>query len=513
MSDLPADVAAALARLWRDEGAVEPAGDDTDFFDAGGDSMGAALLAGAMADAFAAAIDVAEIYRHPTFAAQVALVISRTAGGEVVATPSDGRCPATPGQVGLFFREMLESAGESVAVSRFVRSRDGFDDALVARALVGLVERHASLRTVLSPQRGGLVLQVEPVPGDGSALVERLDGVFDMPGNHAAANPFRYRAARFDLKSAPLIRATVAALRDGSEILQLAVHHVAADGGSASVLVREFASIYRGLCDGTPTALPTARPYLGFARQQRDLLADGAFDAGAAEIAAALERHVAGHPAAIDFGPGDAAAGPATANLVVPLDLDGYGGNGHGGLAFAPILGALATAIARRAGRDEVLCGVAAALRRSTADVPLVGMYVNLVPVCMSLSVPAGGEGSNRALRETADSALAGALRRADVPFELAMKRVGFRQPHAFYPFDFLLTEMRYPDRLEPGLEPVNVPAVRRVDMFCPSMIVRRCGERVDLVVEYAPRRMDLALLEAVVEDARAILAAGRNLD
>ena len=511
----PADdaVAAILANLWRDEGDVEPDGDDSDFFDAGGDSMGATLLAGAIADAFAIAVDVAEIYRHPTFAAQVALVVARRAASGSPASAPEVACPATQGQVGLFFREILEGAGESVAVSRFARAGDGFDDTCVGVALARLIARHPSLRTVLSPQRGGLVSRVEPARDDWPGLVDRLDGVFDAPGDPTPgypitcdsmeANPFRYRPARFDLRHAPLIKATIAVLRDGSEILQLAVHHVAADGGSATVLVEEFASIYRGLLDGTEPSLPPPRPYHGFAQQQHDAVRSGAFDIGAAEIATMLDRHVARHASVIDFGPGRADVGPETANLVVSLDLPSPS---RDGATFASVLGALAAAIARRTGRDAVLFGVATALRRATADVPMVGMYVNLVPV--SVAVPADGDpAAPGRVVESADRALAGAMQRADVPFELAMKRVGFRQPHAFHPFDFLLTEMRYPARLAPGLDPVNVPAVRRVDMFCPSLIVRRCGDAVDLVLEYSPRRMDPALLQAILDDACRTIA------
>lgn len=493
-------VAEALARLWRDEGDVESLGDDTDFFAEGGDSMGATMLAGALAETFAIAVDVAEIYRHPTFADQVALIASKIAASGSGTSQSDDRCPATQGQVGLFFRELLEQAGESVAVSRFVRAAAGFDDAVVEAAMARLIERHASLRTVLVPSRGGLALQVDAARDSYPGLVERIDGVFDAPDDPKALNPFRYRASHFDLKRAPLIHATVASLSDGSDILQLAVHHVGADGGSASVLVQEFTELYLGLLGSGEPTLSQPRPYLEFARRQLEVVASGGYEAGAATVAGLLDRHVARQPGPVDFGPGTQDAGSATDNLVVPVDPLGTN-PAHPG--FGSVMTAFAAAIARRTGRSEILFGVATALRQATVDVPLVGMYVNLVPVL----VPVEDGRAFADQRDITEQALTAALQRADIPFELAMKQVGFRQPHAFYPFDFLLTEMRYPDRFGPGLEPVNIPAVRRVEMHCPSVIVRRCGDGVALVLEYSPRNMDVDLLDGLLDDARAVLA------
>src|SRR5262249_29408600 len=83
----------------------------------------------------------------------------------------------------------------------------------------------------------------------------------------------------FDLERGPVFRATLVRVSLHEWQLALVTHHVAADGWSSGILLRELAVLYAATISTRPPSLP-ALPiqYADFAAWQRDTFQADAFD-------------------------------------------------------------------------------------------------------------------------------------------------------------------------------------------------------------------------------------------
>ncbi|HTD37003.1 MAG TPA: condensation domain-containing protein, partial [Candidatus Limnocylindrales bacterium] len=90
-----------------------------------------------------------------------------------------------------------------------------------------------------------------------------------------------------------LLAAALLRLAPRRHVFVGAVHHIAADGWSMGVFVREIAALYRARVEGRPAGLPPLPiQYVDFARWQRQALAGGEAAAGAAAREAPEDRAV-----------------------------------------------------------------------------------------------------------------------------------------------------------------------------------------------------------------------------
>ena len=227
----------------------------TDFFAAGGQSLGAARVVARLRAELGVEVGLADLAARPTPAALAAVLRERppVAAEEQLRRrerPADQewRVPASPRQASFWYLEHVPAGqGRSNLVEVLTFPR-GTDPVLLGRAVEALVERHAALRTAFELQPDGLYQVVLPqarphvvdLPAAPDAAA--LDGLADAFG----ADPF-------DLSRAPLVRAARVAGPDGPALV-LVVHHAVADGWSLNVLVEELAAVVRA--GGDVSGLP-----------------------------------------------------------------------------------------------------------------------------------------------------------------------------------------------------------------------------------------------------------------
>lgn len=73
----------------------------------------------------------------------------------------------------------------------------------------------------------------------------------------------------FDLSTGPLIRGTLIRLNETERVLVLCAHHVAVDGSSWEVLIRELSEMYSAKVEGRPAQLPEAVPFKEYASTEQ----------------------------------------------------------------------------------------------------------------------------------------------------------------------------------------------------------------------------------------------------
>ncbi|MEV4664983.1 amino acid adenylation domain-containing protein [Micromonospora echinofusca] len=273
-----------VAATWAEVLGLPAVGVTDGFFDLGGHSITALVLAGTMR---AAGLDVtvADVFRHPTVRALCEVLASRDAPAptespveplELVAPADlpllpaglDDAYPLSRVQLGMLL-EMLADNGQNHyhnVASFLVPDEEPFDLATLRAAVDEVVARHDVLRTSVDTTGYSVPMQLVhrtvDVPigtrdlrglaeADRTALVRRLVGE-------------EYQEL-FDVERAPLLRFTVCLETDRSWRLVLTICHVIIEGWSLHALVMEILDRYRARRAGAGPDTDHAPPGVRFA--------------------------------------------------------------------------------------------------------------------------------------------------------------------------------------------------------------------------------------------------------
>lgn len=434
------ELARQVAELWLKAARVTVRSSHDNFFDVGGNSLTAALLATILGREFKRRVEVADIYRMPVLAEQCQWL--RQAPVVVNRTEASGPIYAAEGQKGLIFRELFEKRDGSITCTRYIKSEVGFDDQLLRKAMLQLVERYPTLCTNIKFEKRNMLLVDHAVTDESTFSIKRKAGVWSVTGVGAPA--LEKHSLRFDVKGGPLIAGIISKLVDGTELLQLTAHHIAADDNSMGRLAKDFIALYDALVKHSCARLAEVNArYEDFVVDQRTRIESGEFNDVIGKISQQLERHhqkFLNEPLLQQADPGKSLA------LERPIE--------HREIAFSVYVAALAWAMSRCFGRHQFVFCVHAALQRDSDEDPRVGMFVNLLPLFLSLDVDGN---ASQCLQRTKE-AFEQAMMRSSVPFEQLLASSESLRRLGHYPFDAFVNELHFGDQYQPGYSDVIVP-------------------------------------------------------
>src|SRR6185369_975408 len=194
----------------------------------------------------------------------------------------------------------------------------------------------------------------------------------------------------FDLRRAPMMRASLMRLSTEHHILLINLHHVVTDGWSMGVLYRELATLYRAFQEGEEPQLPELPiQYADFAVWQRNLLKGEALEAhlnywreqlaGAAPTINLPTDHP--RPPVESFRGADQRVHLSASLLQSLKELSQQ----QGVTLFMTLLGAWAALLSRYSGEDDVVVGSPIANRTRSELEGLIGFFVNALVLRTSL--------------------------------------------------------------------------------------------------------------------------------
>ena len=337
----------------------------------------------------------------------------------VALAPDAAPLPLSYAQHSLWLMDRLEGGSAHFNMATPLRTGAGFDPALAEQALQRIVARHEPLRTVFAGQ-GEQAHQV--VRDDVPLALARTDlrHLAQAETERAVeALVLAEAAAPFDLARDPMLRARFVALGDGSGVLLLTMHHIAADGWSTRILLREFVAHYEALADGRdPAPAPLPLRYADYARWQRAALAGPAL----APQLRYWQQQLAGlpqvHGMPLDH-PRPARQSFQGARHRFGVDratVDGLKQLAQQGRAtlFMVLHAALSVLLARHSGATDIVIGTPVANRPQRELEDLIGLFINP----LVLRVDASGNPSFAAFLEQVRQTHLAALANADVPFD-----------------------------------------------------------------------------------------------
>ena len=262
---MPCPEAETICRVWGELLGVGDVSVHDDFFGLGGQSLTAVRAVTRLREALGVPVDVQAIFAHPTAAGLAAALGTLRTEREELIRPAT-RAELSFGQERIWIFEQLNSdvpAYHLPLVLAFPNARA--DVPVLETALSALVRRHEVLRTALPTVDGQVQPETRaatPVP---VTCVETSEEALDELLTERIRIPFA-------LEEAPLLRAEL--LRTPQrDLLLLTLHHIASDGTSLDLVVRELGDLYEELrAGGSPrqTSLPVQ--YADFAQWQRERL-------------------------------------------------------------------------------------------------------------------------------------------------------------------------------------------------------------------------------------------------
>jgi amino acid adenylation domain-containing protein len=333
--------------------------------------------------------------------------------------PPGESIPLSFAQQRLWFLEQLAPEGAAYNIPRAMRLAGALDEAALRRALDAIVARHEALRTTFRAEAGEPVQVVHQ-----SANIEVRDvdlTVFPAPDRDAELERlFRAEMRRpFDIARDLPLRAVLARLDREDHGLLLVVHHIAADGWSMGIFVKELMALYDAFQKGKPSpleALPIQ--YADFARFQRGFLAGPELE----RQIGYWRQQLAGAPAALDLPtdrPRPAVMGASGARIsrALPKALEGALrklGQEDSATLFMTLLAGFYALLHRYTGADDISVGSPIAGRTRVETEPLIGFFVNTLVLRADLSRAPTFRELERRVKEIALSAFA----HQDMPFE-----------------------------------------------------------------------------------------------
>jgi amino acid adenylation domain-containing protein len=346
---------------------------------------------------------------------------------------------AGPNQESIWFEHQIDVTACAYNQWAVYRIRGPIDYHAMSAAFAALVTRHEALRTSFSSVDGRLWQRVtgavEPI-----LVVERL-------ANAEAVEERVQREIRrpFDLAQAPLFRATLLRAAEDAHVLVFSSHHIVVDGTSLEILASDLGALYGALLTGQTPTLPELEVQHGdFCDWYRATLSDISDDQKAF-WRDALEE-VEGD---IDFGVArphvPSRHGDVFRSWLPRAVAEAVAKRARtaGVTPFVILLAAYAALLARETGRRSLVIATPVTLRSMPILDPVVGMFVNTLPLRIDLS----GDPTFTTLVERVRKCSSDALERRELPFD----RIIGAAPRASSPVQMmfsLLNQGRRPLRL-----------------------------------------------------------------
>ncbi|MBR8745465.1 hypothetical protein DSY14_27910, partial [Nocardiopsis sp. MG754419] len=351
---------------------LERVGIDDSFFDLGGHSLLATRLVSRIRSVLGAEVRLRELFAAPTVVGATAAIDAageRAARPRVLPASRPDLLPLSFAQRRLWFLNRLESASTSYNVPLVLRLSGEVDAGALGAALGDLVDRHESLRTVF-PAPGG-----EPhqrVLGESEARALLRFAVVPCSREEVRGTVDALVGRVFDLAEALPVRADLLRVSDDEAVLVVLLHHIATDGWSETVLLRDLAEAYSARRAGSPPdRAPLQVQYADYALWQNALLDEADPGGVAADQLDFWRRSLAGAPEVLELRtdrPRPPVASNRGENLAFSLDAELHGrlaelARARGCTLFMVLQAALAVVLARSGGGVDVPIGTPVAGR------------------------------------------------------------------------------------------------------------------------------------------------------
>jgi len=420
----------ALIKIWQNVLSTdEKIGIKDNFFELGGHSLKATSMVSKIHKQFGVEVPLFEIFKDPTIKTIAEYIESNNKAMYSQIAPVEKReyYPLSSAQKRMFVLNQLDDEGISYNMPAILILEAEISRDRMKEVFNKLIQRHESLRTSFEIIDGEPVqriydkvdTEIEYIEAREEELEEKIDNFIKS----------------FDLKKAPLLRASLVKVLKNKYVLMLDMHHIIADGVSRGILIEEFMKLYKG------EELPEIKlQYKDYAVWQNEMQNE---DKIRSQEEYWLDRFKGSIPVLniqTDY------IRPSIKNFEgaeISFNLDAELTDRLEGLAktneatlYMVLLSAYNTLLYRYTGQEDIIVGSPIA-GRSHADLEnIIGMFVNTIAMRNN---PVGDKTFKKLLREVKENALK-AYENQDYQFEELVEKLNIKRDMGRNPiFDTML--------------------------------------------------------------------------
>jgi amino acid adenylation domain-containing protein len=504
-----------LAGIWIQVLKLEKIGIHDNFFESGGHSLNATQVVSRARNIFHVELHVSDLFTSPTIARLAAIVSEKLKDARWQSPPlrrisRSRHVPVSFAQQRLWFIDRLESGSPFYNIPVAVRLSGKLDVDVLQGCVNEIVQRHEILRTSFAEADREPVQVIAPdlaVPITINDLTHYPDEAKDAQVCRLADENIQ---RQFDLEKAPLLRLNLFRLGPEEHVLLAVMHHIVSDGWSLGIFVRELTELYAAFSAGKPSRLlPLEIQYADYAIWQREWLSGDA-----------LYSH-------LDYWKKRLAGAPPVLNL--PIDHDypdkqTYAGKklsltlspelaanirlmiaSEGVTLFMALLAAFKVLICHYTRQTDVVVGTGVAGRSHSEIEPLIGFFVNTLPLRTDLS---GNPDSREFLRRVREVCLE-AYAHQDLPFKKVVEQLRPRRDSARSPLVqvmFVLENAPLPELRLGDLKVSPFPVDSGSAKFELALLACEDGESIICNFEYNTALFEEKTISRMAANYQAVL-------
>ncbi|MCB9252333.1 MAG: non-ribosomal peptide synthase/polyketide synthase [Flavobacteriales bacterium] len=265
---------ASLVQIWKDLLELNSISIQDDFFEIGGHSLLAIRLISAIRKELNMEVSMADVFDHSTIS-KLALKL-RSENKETFVLPAviaDNRpehIPLSYSQERLWFIDNIEGSTQYHIPALF-RIRGNLDLSALEASLKEIIDRHEVLRTVLV-EKDGKVEQVIQPPDNWELIQIGVSGP-ESKNRSPEQVLLNLVSIPFNLSEDFMLRAHILKSGKNEYRLLVTIHHIAADGWSLSLFVKEILELYSAYSEKKTSSLDAVKiQYADYAIWQRKYL-------------------------------------------------------------------------------------------------------------------------------------------------------------------------------------------------------------------------------------------------
>ncbi|GAB2883355.1 amino acid adenylation domain-containing protein [Microbulbifer echini] len=437
-----------LVNIWSDllQLPTDKIGANSNFFTLGGHSLLSVRLIAAVRVEFGVELAVREIFECPILA-EFARCIDQTQESALrpqISPSCDivGPIPLSFAQQRLWFIDQLEGGSPHYNMFGAFSVTGSFSEEAAEEAFTRIISRHHSLRTVFVDEGQGVEQRIQD--SDNFSLVRSdLSHFFaDQRFEKIQQQLSKEQNRIFDLAHDLMLRAGYIHTAEDEGVLYINMHHIAADGWSIGLLVKEFGIQYEAILAGMSDQLPSLPfQYTDYASWQRNWFNSEAFTCQLEYWDEQLRELPLVHNLPLDYTRPQKLS---QKGKQVCLTLDKHNGEAlkafaleSGVTLFMLLHGAFALLLSRHSGQSDIVVGTPVAGRLQQELEEMIGFFVNTLVLRLNCNL----EQTLSTYLQQVKQVNLDAQANQDVPFEHLVERLNPERSTQYSPlFQVLFT-------------------------------------------------------------------------
>ncbi len=428
-----------MAAIWQEVLGLQNISIHENFFELGGHSLLATQVISRIRHQFDVDLPLRRLFESPTISMLTAGVddAQQAAGSPIVPAPRTQALPLSFAQQRLWFLDQLEGPSPTYNMPAVVKIQGELDTDRLTQCFCKIIQRHEVLRTTLHTAKGQPQQRIHETFAWNIPQIDLTEYEPEEQQEEVLRIASQEALAPFDLSQDLMLRATLVCLQKASEpvsnqpsldeavhVLVFVMHHIASDGWSLGVVLRELVALYE-MDLRSASHSPNRRKlpelsvqYADFAQWQREWLAGGRLE----KQLDYWKQHLDGAPKRLEL-PYDFPRPPHQTfrgerlEFCLPVEtgrqLDRLCRQ-TGTTAFMTLLATFNVLLHRYSGQEDIVVGSPIANRNRQEVEPLIGFFVNT----LALRTDCSGNPSFLDLLAQVRQTAQAAYEHQDVPFE-----------------------------------------------------------------------------------------------